>query len=438
MKTKSINILLGLCITAVVLVGGILISNKISEARCASRMTDKIVNLRTVEPGQDFTDLKPLETVLKNKKIVSIGEGTHGTKEFFQMKHRMFEFLVEDMGYRLFAMEAGFGDAQVVNDYILNGKGNVNEVVKELKYWTWKTEEVAAMVDWMKEYNLNPQHKTKIKFYGFDIQSTENNKKIILNYLKTVDEGLLNKYSEVFNSFNDKNFNSFDNAKKGNIKNSIEDLAKNFESKREQYITKSSEAQYELMQHNLTNILEYIGLNTDGSAKYAEFRDKHMADNVRWILDYEKQFGNDKIMLWAHNGHVNKEFPTYTPMGSHLSKIYGDDMYTIALEFNKGNFRAYPSQNAENIKEFKFKDSSNFYFAHKLKAVNTPIYFMDFKQASQDKYLEKWLSKPAMIHQIGAVYSQYNLLNLTCWQIPSKAFDGVIFIESTAASVGIK
>lgn len=54
-----------------------------------------VIPLKTVKAENGFKDLEPLKTILKDKKIVAMGEATHGTKEFFQMKHRMLEFLVE-------------------------------------------------------------------------------------------------------------------------------------------------------------------------------------------------------------------------------------------------------------------------------------------------------------------------------------------------------
>ena len=84
----------------------------------AINLKDKLIPLKTTKAVNDYEDLDKLQVILKDKKIIAMGEATHGTKEFFQMKHRMFEFLVEKMGYRLFAIEGNFGDAQVVNDYI--------------------------------------------------------------------------------------------------------------------------------------------------------------------------------------------------------------------------------------------------------------------------------------------------------------------------------
>ena len=97
------------------------------------KLKDNIITIKTTKAEEGFEDLMPLKDILMDKKIVGIGEATHGTADFFDMKHRMFEFLVEELGYRIFVIEAQFGDGQIVNDYILNGNGTLEFSSKALK-----------------------------------------------------------------------------------------------------------------------------------------------------------------------------------------------------------------------------------------------------------------------------------------------------------------
>ena len=50
--------------------------------------------LAAVEAGHGFADLEPLRRIIGDKRIVSLGEATHGTRQFFQLKHRLLEFCV--------------------------------------------------------------------------------------------------------------------------------------------------------------------------------------------------------------------------------------------------------------------------------------------------------------------------------------------------------
>ena len=56
------------------------------------------IPLATVEPGSGFDDLAPLRDLIGNARIVSLGEATHGTREFFQLKHRLIEYCVANIG----------------------------------------------------------------------------------------------------------------------------------------------------------------------------------------------------------------------------------------------------------------------------------------------------------------------------------------------------
>ena len=55
------------------------------------------IRLTTPEAGHGFEDMQPLKQVVGNARIVALGEATHGTREFFQLKHRMVEFLAPQM-----------------------------------------------------------------------------------------------------------------------------------------------------------------------------------------------------------------------------------------------------------------------------------------------------------------------------------------------------
>lgn len=127
-------------------------------------LQEHTIGLETVQAGSGFEDLQPLKPILEGKRIVALGEATHGTREFFQMKHRMLEFLVQEMGYDHFGMETSAEVAQVINDYITGGSGNPREVL----YWPWSTKEVMDMLDWMRTCNADPRTTQKITFHGID------------------------------------------------------------------------------------------------------------------------------------------------------------------------------------------------------------------------------------------------------------------------------
>jgi len=139
-----------------------------------------------LEAGHGFSDLQPLKQILKDVKIVALGESTHGTREMFQLKHRLLEFLVTEMGFNAFALEASYAACDPINEYVLHGKGDLSTVLTSQGYVVWDTEEMAQMIAWIREFNKNAPEKKKVKFYGLDISNNENGRKMIIGYLKNV------------------------------------------------------------------------------------------------------------------------------------------------------------------------------------------------------------------------------------------------------------
>ena len=139
------------------------------EAAVAEWVRSTAIRLQTVEAGHGFADLQPLKRVVGNARIVSLGEATHGTREFFQLKHRLLEFLATEMGFTIFSIEANLPEAYRLNDYVLTGVGDPRQLLRGMYFWTWDTEEVLDMILWMRAFNASG--RGRVQFTGFDMQT---------------------------------------------------------------------------------------------------------------------------------------------------------------------------------------------------------------------------------------------------------------------------
>lgn len=146
--------------------------------------------LNTVVAESGFADLQPFKNMIGNARVVSMGEATHGTREIFQMKHRMLEFLVKEMGFTTIGVEASFVECLRVNDFVLNGKGTAASALNNTHYFVCGTEEMMALVAWMRRYNLDPSTKRKVSFYGFDIYRPVPSVSRTLDFLREADPKL--------------------------------------------------------------------------------------------------------------------------------------------------------------------------------------------------------------------------------------------------------
>ena len=143
------------------------------------------IRLSTVEAGHGFADMQPLKKIVGDARIVSLGEATHGSREFFQLKHRMLEFLATEKGFTVFSIEANMPEAYRLNDYVLNGKGDPAQLIQGMYFWTWSTEEVLDMVRWMREFNKSG--KGRLQFTGFDMQTPDVAAGIVSDFVAKID-----------------------------------------------------------------------------------------------------------------------------------------------------------------------------------------------------------------------------------------------------------
>jgi erythromycin esterase-like protein len=143
------------------------------------------IRLETPSPGHGFADMQPIAKIIGNARIVSLGEATHGTREFFQLKHRMLEFLATEMGFSIFSIEANMPEAYRLNDFVLNGKGDPVRLIKGMYFWTWDTQEVLDMILWMREFNKSG--KGPLQFTGFDMQTPDVAARIVSDFVAGAD-----------------------------------------------------------------------------------------------------------------------------------------------------------------------------------------------------------------------------------------------------------
>jgi hypothetical protein len=178
-------------VRGIVLSSSLLLGGCVSSAGTAPRPDEldwlraHAIPISTPEAAHGFDDLRPLKDVIGDARIVALGECTHGTREVFQMKHRLVEYLASELKFTIFSIEANMPEAYRLNDYVLEGKGDPKELIAGMYFWTWNTEEVLAMVEWMRAFNRSG--KGRIEFTGFDMQTPDVAMDVVLDFLKRAD-----------------------------------------------------------------------------------------------------------------------------------------------------------------------------------------------------------------------------------------------------------
>ncbi len=424
-------------------------------------------SIETANPESDGTDVLPLANAIGNARIVGMGEATHGTSEFFTLKHRIFRLLIEELGFRIFVLEANFSETLAINDYVLYGEGNPEEALDGIYFWVWNTKEVLALIKWIRSFNEGRPIGDRVRFYGIDAQYTQGAAKAIRQYLQTADADYLEEIRGLLDSLaaGRKHVATTDERLLETAEGMVSELGDRFEDNRLAYIDRTSADEWELVRQHvrvLSQVIEYASLlNADEQERKVEHRDRSMAANVEWILDYE---ATETIALWAHNIHISKHGTDRaegldTSLGELLVERFGDDYYALGFEFSHGSFRAYPSNPTkgevevetitvgrltedwpdDEIDEESVGLSSGVLgtpaFNEVVSSIDSELFFLDIDGAASDATLESWLGSPHLMNRIGALFldSRFDFRCIAC-EFPN-AFDGLLFVKETNAAM---
>ncbi len=411
-------------------------------------LKERAVPLVGVRAGAGFDDLRPLKSLLKDVRVVGLGEATHGTREFFQFKHRMLEFLVKEMGFTVFAIEASYPACWNVNDYVLTGKGDPAAALASQGFWTWDTHEVADMIDWMREYNKTAPEGRKVRFLGYDIQHLGRVMTVVAAYLERLDRNALPMAKAALEPMIDmKRVMTLRDAapeERTKIQAAYDHLLAFMAFNRTPYVRESSAAEYEEVMQHIRVVGQFFNSYSATPATPAEAarlsRDFYMADNIWQLM---QTLGPDtKMAVWAHNGHVTRGDLGETPaMGAYLKQFFGDAYYAVGFAFNKGAFQSCDMESARNssegciLTEFTVGDAPAGSIDGFLAGPGIPNYFIDVKWAPRNPTIAKWLGTEMPMRSIGSGYSVKQAGNFFAPTRIDASYDGLVFFGTTTRAL---
>jgi erythromycin esterase len=341
-------------------------------------------------------DLKIFDD-LKSVPIVGLGEATHGTKEFFEMKHRLFKYFVENFNHRIFAFEMDYGESLIFDDYVQTGNGDLVQLMKtKMYFWTWNTVEVKNLLEWMKNYNQGKAEADKIHIYGIDCQTFIYNVPELIKRVSKIDASISDKLSNLIAVLP-----TIDRSYTGSLHDNIIQAQKLILDNKNGIIAKSSQKEYDIIEHLIQIILQTDMY--DASSKNTMTRDKYMADNVMW-LSGEYTY---PLSVWAHNGHIANDG---TMMGAILAQKYQEKYKTVGFSFATGSATAV-NLSTNKLSYNIFPESVSIDFANQLfSQANTLNFVVKTAEVFNNDLLKSYFSK-RVFYQIGSVFS--NTLDVT-------------------------
>lgn len=327
-------------------------------------------------------------------KVVGLGEATHGTKEFFQMKHRLFKYFVEHFNHRVIAFEMDFSEALIFDEYVQTGKGDIVQLMKDKMYfWTWNTSEVKDLLVWMKDYNIGKLEKDKLHIYGIDCQTFRYN---VPELIKRVAASDLKVGQEITNLFSDLALDKFE-GKKDNVL-AVNTLIKNNKAN---LIAKSSVNEYNIIEHISDIIIQTETYLSDVNNAYSN-RDLYMGQNTAWL----KNQNDYPITVWAHNLHIKNAGSSdanQRAMGYHINNILQGGYMTVGFSFNKGSVTAIDSE-TRKLGYYTFPPNTTKGYSNELLSkLDTPNFYYRTPNVYGNSYLNDYFTKNPF-YEIGALF----------------------------------
>ncbi|MCT1540083.1 MULTISPECIES: erythromycin esterase family protein [Lysinibacillus] len=389
-------------------------------------------------PANKFDDLEMLKPLLHDKRIVFLGESSHGVAQFNLAKTRLIQFLHQDMGYNVLAFESGMGN-------VMNAQGQIDkqaalQTMKDAIFGVWWTKETLPLFDYAKSTQATEQ---PLVLTGFDIQQQG---------AFTNGDWLQNpKLAQQFNEA-EKQLAEWSSGKdlKGyqKVKATIIDVYKQVQSQI-QFKEKELQAAYpkephivKLMDRTLADRIrladEYIELtiqsnidieqnNIESFLQTMEWRDQAMMENLLWLA--EEVYPTEKFIVWAHNDHIRKAqsdvmgspYPVKL-MGERLPDIYKKYSYVLGLYMTSG-------ETANNMGEpMPVLPPVKGSIEDILSSTNKPYTFIDLRNRQNERG-NSWMFEPRLSYSWGMIQESL---------VPREQYDGILLIDQVNKPTYIK
>ncbi|KAI1445762.1 putative erythromycin esterase [Annulohypoxylon stygium] len=268
-------------------------------------------------------ELPPIESdqfgakfdVFGSSRLVLIGDGSHGTSEFYRARAAITKRLIEEHGFTHVAVECDWPDARSIDSYVRQhprrSKDVPIRVFDHFPRWMWRNAEVQEFVDWLREHNARLPMNERTSFNGLDLYSMGASMHAVIEYLDRVDPSLAasarKRYSCLSPWLSDPSSYGLSSAhsrtaacEPGVIKMLTQLLAHRLELASH---PDNGEAFFdaEMNARVVRDAERYYRAMYEGSSTSWNVRDTHMFTVLSRLL---KLSPGSKAVVWAHNSHL--------------------------------------------------------------------------------------------------------------------------------------
>jgi erythromycin esterase len=394
------------------------------------------IPLATVEAGHGLADLAPLRAIVGKARAVGLGEATHGTREIFQLKHRMLEYLVGEMGFTVLAIETGLPESFAIDDYVLGGPGDAASLLAA-ESPVWQAEELGDVVRWMRAWNRT--HARKVHFQGLDMRKGGVAARETLAYLERTDRAMLaSPFVEALAPVADPalypQIIRRPKPELAGLAAQARELVAWLESQRARYVARSGAETWwrAVMQARaLAQLFEWLAAG-DTRARVL-VRERAMADNALRALEHRGP--GARAVVWAHNAHVSRNPEAEPPMmGVHLGARLGADYRAIGSVLGRGSYQAFDAT-ARGLKDFTIAPAAAGSLEDTLAAAGPPIALLDLRALPPSGTAAAWFRAFQVMRQFDGLYDDERPSGwASARTIVAREFDALSFVAVGTAA----
>lgn len=376
-------------------------------------------------PEADLSDLEFLETVIEDRRLVQLGESSHGVAEFNRIKVRLIKYLHQEMGFDVIAFESGMfecfeTDAKYAD---LSPQQMIQAV-----FSVWRTEEVLELFEYIVQTKTTDRPLT---LAGFDLQLSGDwtwRHRLLQEMVSTYDPDFAQELFTADSLFvvnqnaldvptmrsyvldNEENLTRIYTLLGAILQDNMADLSRRFGEESPLPM---------LMRQVAESMVTYIEFWID-EANEMNIRDKAMAANVEFLMN--DLYAGKKIIIWTHNTHlrhrnhlVKESYDgNLRSMGTWLYDKYADEIYTVGFFMFTGR-AAYNDREIYDVASHAPDSLEE--ILHAAGHVNT---FVDLKHQTITA-ANDWMSSDI-------VGKTWGLEDLTF--VPQQQFDGLILVKT--------
>lgn len=305
------------------------------------QIKQNIIELKFATNEQIDKSLNSLMESIGDKKIVAIGEDTHGTSEYYRLREAITKRLITEKGFNVVVLENPYDD----NEKLVEGvqKENLDTLMRRHLFSIYQTKEMKSFLNWYKSVDIveNVQFKGSDDSYWtlpnlLEEQLSSLGDKIT----KDLVEKLKNAANLTVEDFNTKY--SIPDQRASNS-NHLGLITYETAIALEEYLGKKGLINKKLEEFFFNLKSTYVNYFNLINKKPIQSRDEIMAQRIRYLA----KDPNSKIVVWAHNAHISNIViidGEIGLMGNNLKEEFGKNYHSIGMSSLEGNYSYIENQ----------------------------------------------------------------------------------------------